>query len=100
MSAQCRSSSTSSTGAPARVEQRQRLLEHAQLRTGRARVDEGKLAPARAQRLDERLVGQLRADEIEAAPDERLEAGVAGMRRELAHEPGLADPGLARDQHR
>ena len=102
MSAQCRSSSTSSTGAPCRdaIEQRQRLLEHAQLRTGRARVDERKLAPARAQRVDERLVRQLRADEIEAAPDEHLEAGVAGVRRELADQPRLADPRLTRDQHR
>ena len=77
-------------------EQRQRLLEHLQLRAGR--VDRPALGE-RAQRLDERLIRKLRADEIDRSPDEDDEPGIAGMARELGSEPGLADAGLPDDEN-
>ena len=55
-------------GSGALGEQRERLLEHLQLRARRP-VDLPRL-PERTQGLDERLVRQLRADEIDRAPDE------------------------------
>ena len=58
-------------------EQRQRLLEHAAAASRRLPVDVPRL-PERTQRLDERLVRQLRADEIDRAPDEDLEPRGAG----------------------
>jgi hypothetical protein len=72
------------------AEPREDRLEHAQLR---ARSALGQPA----QRLGERLVRQLGADEIEAASHQHLEA--RGSRRQLGREPSLADAGLAGDQH-
>ena len=77
-------------------EQRERLLEHPQLRAGPL-VDLPQL-PERTQGLDERLVRQLRADEIDRAPEEDLEPRVAGTSRELGREPGLADARLPGDE--
>ena len=54
-------------GSCAVGEQRQRLLEHPQLRASAARRQPG--LPERAQGLDERLVRQLRADEIDRAAE-------------------------------
>jgi hypothetical protein len=74
-------------------EERKRLLEHAQLRPGRLGVD----LPGhseRAQRLDERLVRKLGADEIDRAPDENLETGVARPSNQLGGEASLPDSGL------
>jgi hypothetical protein len=84
-------------GGGAVEQQRQRLLEHPQLRARRLRVDLRE-APERAQGLDQRLVGQLRADQVDRAPDEDLEPFVAGARRQLGRQPGLADAGLPGDQ--
>jgi len=42
------------------------------------------------QGLDERLVGQLCAQEIDRAPEQDLEPCVAGACRELGREPRLA----------
>ena len=52
-----------------------------------------------AQRLDERLVRQLRADEIDRAPEQDLEPGAAGTSGELGGEPGLADARLSGDEN-
>ena len=84
-------------GGRAVGEQRERLLEHAQLRAGR-RASTCRRLSERTQRLDERLVRQLRADEIDRAPEQDLEPGVAGAPRELGREPGLADARLAGDE--
>ena len=84
-------------GSCAVGEQRERLLEHPQLRAGRPPVDLPRLSE-RTQGLDERLVRQLRADEIDRAPEEDLEPGVAGAARELGREPGLADARLSGDE--
>ena len=53
----------------------------------------------RPQRLDERLVGQLGADEVDRAPEQHLEAAVARARRELGGQPRLADARLPGDEH-
>ena len=94
-SAQCRSSSTSSTGRGRRPlgEQGERLLEHPQLRAGAA----PELAERR-QGVDERLVGQLRADEVDRASEQDLEACGACSVRDLGREPGLADPCFTGDE--
>ena len=84
-------------GGRALGEQRERLLEHPQLRARGPLIDLPKLSE-RAQGLDERLVGQLRADEIDRAPEEDLEPCVAGAARELGREPGLADARLSGDE--
>ncbi len=60
-------------GGGALGEQRERLLEDPQLRARGRPVDLPKVSE-RPQRLDERLVGQLRADEIDRAPEQDLEA--------------------------
>ena len=73
---------------PAVAQLRERLLEHAQLRAPAKLAD-------RTQRLHERLERQLRADEVDRAPDEHLDPGVARPPRELGDQPRLADPGLA-----
>jgi hypothetical protein len=66
---------------PPRVEQqRQRVLEHAQLRARRRPVDLWE-ASERTQGLHERLVWQLRADQIDRAAEEDLEPFVAGACR-------------------
>ena len=80
-------------GGRAFGEQRERLLEHPKLRAGLAR----KLSE-RTQRLDERLVRKLRADEIDRAAEEDLESFGASARRELGREPGLADARLSGDE--
>ena len=41
---------------------------------------------------------QLRADEIDRAPEEDLEAGVAGASGELGYQAGLADAALSGDE--
>ena len=99
VSAQCRSSSTSSTGADAAcsVEQRERRP-----RTPAAASPAGPsicrgLARA-AQRVDERLVRQLRADEIDRAPEQYLEPASPARPRQLGREPGLADARLSGDE--
>ena len=79
------------------VQQRQRLLEHAQLGARRLRVDLRE-APERAQGLDERLVRQLGADQVDRAPEQDLEPRVAGARRQLRRQPGLAEPRLPGDE--
>jgi hypothetical protein len=79
-------------------EEGKRVLEDKQLGAGRFAF----AAPIskRAQRLDERLVWQLGADEIEAAPEERLEALGTSACRELRRQSGLADARLAGDERR
>ena len=80
-------------------EQRQRLLEHPQLRPRRLRVEPPGL-PERTQRIHERLVRQLRADEIDRPAEQDLEPRVAGASGELGREPGLADARFAGDEDR
>ena len=84
-------------GGRALAQQRQRLLEHPQLRARRLRVDLRE-APERAQGLDERLVRQLGADQVDRAPEQDLEPRPAGARRQLRRQPGLADARLPGDQ--
>ena|SRR5436190_21442517 len=74
-------------------EQRERLFEHLQLRARSPAIWWAELAE-RTQRFDERLVRQLRADEIDRAPEQDLEPRAAGPIPELGHEAGLADPGV------
>jgi hypothetical protein len=75
-------------------EQRERLLEHPQLRAGlELQLSE------RTQGLDERLVGQLRPDEIDRAPQEDLEPCIACAAGELGREPGLANARVSGDEH-
>jgi len=78
-------------------EQRERLLERLQLRAGRPPVDLPKLSE-RTQGLEERLVRQFRADEIDRAPEEDLEAGVAGAPGEFGHQARFPDAGLTGDE--
>ena len=54
--------------------------------------------PERTQGLDERLVGQLRADEIDRAAEEDLEPGVTRAFREFGRERGLPDPRFPGDE--
>jgi hypothetical protein len=75
-------------------DQRERLLEHAQPRAARPNV------PQHAQRVDERLVRQFSADEIDAASDKDLEPGVAGAHSDLGCEPRLADARFTGDEGR
>jgi hypothetical protein len=84
-------------GGCAVAEHRQRLLEHPELRGNRLAVDLPKL-PERTQGLDERLVRQLGADQIDRAPNQHLEARVAGACRQLGRQPGLADASVSGDQ--
>jgi hypothetical protein len=84
-------------GSGALGEQRQRLLEHPQLRAGRLPGGPPGL-PERAQRLGERLIRQLRADEIDRPADQDLEPGATGTPGQLGGEPGLADARLSHDQ--
>jgi hypothetical protein len=79
----------------ARAEQVERLLEHPQLGARRRHVGPRE----RAQRLQERLVRQLRADQVDRPSEQDLEPGVAGSCRQLGREPGLADARLAGDEH-
>jgi len=78
------------------AQQFKRLLEHPQLRA-RLPVDPREVSE-RAQGLHERLVRQLGADQIDRAAEEDLEPFVAGARRQLGRQPGLADARLPGDQ--
>ena len=78
-------------------EQRERVLEHAQLRARRLPIGAPRL-PERSESLEERLVRQLRADEIDRAPEKDLESGIAGASRKLGGEPGLADARFSGDE--
>jgi hypothetical protein len=60
-------------GCRALGEQRERLLEDPQLRARGRLVDRPKVSE-RTERLEERLVRQLRADEIERTAEQDLEA--------------------------
>ena len=76
-SAQCRSSSTSSTAWTGSLgEQDERLLEHLQLRTHPPGIDSPRV-PERTQRLDERLIRQFRADEIDRATEQDVKSRAA-----------------------
>jgi hypothetical protein len=81
------------------AEQVERLLEHPQLGARRRHVGPRERTE-RAQRLQERLVRQLRADQVDRPSEHDLEPGVAGSCRQLGREPGLADARLAGDEHR
>jgi hypothetical protein len=54
----------------------------------------------RTQRLDERLIWQLRAYEIDRASEEHLKPSGAGTACELRREPGLADARFSGDKDR
>ena len=58
----------------------------------------GQLARDRAQRVDQRGVGDRGAAQLEAVADEHAGAGGGGARLELGDEPALADPGLPGDE--
>ena len=80
-------------GGGALAQQRERRLEYASLRASRADPSE------RPQRLGERLEGKLGADEVQRAPEQHLEAGLARAGRELGRQPRLADPRFAGEEH-
>jgi hypothetical protein len=80
-------------------EQGERLLEHPELTAGRLALDLPLLSQ-RTESFDERLVRELRADEVDRAPDERLEAGFVGPIHELGGEPRLADSRLSGEENR
>jgi hypothetical protein len=75
-------------------EQRERVLEYAQLRVRLVPVGVLRLAQ-RTQGLDEWLVRQVCADKIDRAPEEDIEPCVAGALSDFGREPGLPDPGFA-----
>jgi hypothetical protein len=77
-------------------QQRERLLEHVPLRARRP-VELPRLAE-RAQRLDERLVRQLRADEVDRASEQDLEPRLARTSSQLRRKPGLADSRFPRHE--
>ena len=79
-------------------QQRQCVLEHAQLRGRRLPPGWSTLAEW-PQRLDERLVWQLGADEIDRPPEQDVEPRVACARRKLGREAALADARLAGDEN-
>jgi hypothetical protein len=67
----------------------QRLLEEARLGVGtRQRAQ-------RAERLDEGLVGQVSAEQVDRAADQHLEPDLVGPLDDLRGKSGLADPRLA-----
>jgi hypothetical protein len=74
----------------------ERSLEDAELRARRRRVDPHVGDPT--QRVDERLIGQLGADEVHGPADEDLEPDGAGTPAQLGGEPRLADACLPRDE--
>jgi hypothetical protein len=78
------------------AQQRRCVLEHLQLRARRLPVDPREASEG-ARGLDERLVRQLRADQVDRAPNQDLEACVAGACRQLGRQPGLADARLPGD---
>ncbi|GAB3942000.1 hypothetical protein GCM10027614_28280 [Micromonospora vulcania] len=84
----------------------QRRRHPAQLRqqAGELRLvpgeDLGAVGPQhRAQGGGERGERQAGLAELQALPDEHPRAGLGGVPGELLQQPGLADPGLAADQH-
>ncbi len=79
------------------AEQLQRPCECALLRAGRLPVPRQSVAE-RPQRLHERLVGQLRADEIDRVSEQDIEARLTCPSPELGGEPGLADPCLSGEE--
>ena len=52
----------------------------------------------RAQEVDERQVGQPDVTEVDAVPDQHPDPAGAGSDGELVEQPGLADPGVPREQ--
>ena len=84
-------------GRRALREQAERLLEHLQPR-GRGRAVGPPELSERMQRLDERLVRQRRADEVDRSPEHDLEVLGTRMPRELGGQPRLADARLPREQ--
>ena len=78
-------------GGRAFGEERQRRLEHPQLRALR-RCPGFPWIPERPQGVDERLVGELRADEVDRAPEEDLEPRVAGTAGHFGRERVLPMP--------
>ena len=85
-------------GRGALGEQGERLLEHLQLRARPRGIDLPRV-PERTQGLDDRLIRQLRADEIDRATEQDVESRVAGTPPELGREPGLTDAGFSSDEH-
>ena len=108
--------------AAERVQQRQQALEQARLpgvagaghvvvpaaqsrqqrRDGRAHVVGERGVPGageRAQRGDERQVGQLALAEVDAVAGEHERAGLARAALDLGEQPRLADPRLAGEEH-
>ena len=75
------------------ADQRERLLEHPELRLSAPQLAQ------RLQRLDERLVGQLRADEVDRPPDQDFEAVVACTLRSLGRQSRFADARLPGDEN-
>jgi hypothetical protein len=92
-------SSTLCARNSARSNVEERLFEDPQLRAARLLGEESQVAE-RPERFDERLIGQVGPDEVDRAPHQDLEVLGAGSRRDLGHEPCLADAGLARHHHR
>ena len=84
-------------GLGALGEQRQRLLEGLQLGGWRRPIDVRRL-PERTQSVGERLVRQLRPDEVDRATEEHLGPGGAGATCELGGEPRLADARFPGDE--
>ena len=78
-------------------EQRERVLEYVQLRARPRFVDLPRL-PERTKGLEERLIRQLYADEIDRTPEQDLEPGGAGTSRELGRESTLADARFPGDE--
>ena len=80
-------------------EQRERVLEDLQLRAGPRLVHRPRL-PERTKGIEEGLIRQLCADEVDRAPEQDLEPGFAGTSRELGRESALADAGFPGDEDR
>jgi hypothetical protein len=75
----------------------QRLLEHPQLRARRLRIGPRQCSQ-RAQGLHKRLERQLRASQLDRAPEQGLEPRAAGACRQLGRQPGLADARVSSDE--
>ena len=75
-------------------EEGERLLEHLQLRARLRTIDPARISQG-TKGLGERLIRKLRADEVDRASEEDVEARVAGNSRELGGEPCLADARFA-----
>ena len=78
-------------------EQRERVLEHPQLRDRGGCVDPPNVSE-RTQRLGERLVRELCADQIDRTPEQDLESLGARSSRDLGRQAGLADARFPRDE--